>query len=85
MNKKLKEKNLISIMVLVIGLLLVIIIAYNLYLISKIEVPEGGGLAPSNKLIIDTNKPDDRDYKKIIEESKSSYKAFMDKAKTTSP
>jgi hypothetical protein len=76
-----EERDLINLL-LIIGVsgLIVIIVYYGVFIFSKIpKYSSGGRQARTDKLEEKKFSHDEQDYKKIIEQSKTSYKDFMKK------
>ena len=82
MHQKITEKNLLTIVVFIMGLFLVIVIAYNLAVLSKVSVLDIVDSQPQQPIKREKNRPDTGDYKRIIEESKLQYQTFMEKSKS---
>lgn len=76
---------MLTLLVLVMGLFLIFAIIYNLYILSKIPLINLNVTASRSQPAQENSRPDNSDYKKIIEQSKYEYKTLMDKVEAENP
>lgn len=82
MDKRISEKNLISILILILSVALIIAVAYNLSFFLKIPALEKSGTGGPGLKNEEKAGDSEEEYKRIIEKSKVEYKAFMEQSKS---
>ena len=76
-----KEKDVVNLLLFVaIALLILVTINYAIFILSRMQkVPQSNPRPAPVKFQEPSLKPDDSEYRKIIEKSRSDYKDFMEK------